>query len=144
MSPISQLIKAELLTLLRPFYFRSIVPAILGVAYLGFVRDDLFKNVLHDYSSMEQLHHPHAGYVCNATELRFRTYDGHCNNLEQTGMGMKMHPFGRSALNASETTPGPPWPAGPGLWKPDPYECAPLVPMPLHTYFMFRLEPAGA
>ena len=124
MTPISQLVNAGLLRVLRPFYFKSIAPAILGVIYLAIVRDHLFKDVLHDYASVEQLHYPHEGYQCNATELRFRSYDGHCNNLNQTGMGMKRLPFGRSALNASETTPGPPWPAGPGLWKPDPYECA--------------------
>jgi hypothetical protein len=125
MSPISQLVDAVLLKVLRPFYFKSLTPAILGVVYLGIVRDHLFHNDLHDYVSKADLHYPAEGYKCNATELRFRTYDGHCNNLEMTGMGMKDHNFGRSALNASEVTPGPPWPTGPGLWTPDPYECAP-------------------
>ena len=118
------MLRDVVLTALRPFYLRSIAPLLLGVIYLGISRDSLYEDALHDYSSSEQLHFPHDGYRCNGTELRFRTYDGHCNNLEQTGMGMKMHPFGRSALNASGTTPGPPWPEGPGLWTPDPYECA--------------------
>ena len=67
---------------------------------------------------MPQLHFPEDGYECNATERRFRTYDGHCNNLNQTGMGMAGHPFGRSALNDSGAPPGP------GFWEPSPYLCA--------------------
>ena len=65
-----------------------------------------------------QLSYPEDGYKCNATEHRFRTHDGHCNNLNLTGMGMAGHPFGRSALNDSSS------PRSPGFWEPDPYLCA--------------------
>ena len=55
-------------------------------------------------------------------ETKFRTCDGHCNGLasNETGMGMKGHRFGRSALWTDHRT-------DPGLWEPDPYECAPGV-----------------
>ena len=48
--------------------------------------------------------------------MRFRTYDGHCNSLDKnlTGMGMKLHLFGRSALKDSNI-------ADPGLFEPSPY-----------------------
>ena len=55
-------------------------------------------------------------------EVKFRTYDGHCNGLDSniTGMGMKDHRFGRSALWTDAKTQDP------GLWEPSPYLCAPL------------------
>ena len=58
--------------------------------------------------------------TCDGMEVRFRTYDGHCNALasNETGMGMKGQRFGRSALWTDGRT-------DPGLWEPDPYECAP-------------------
>lgn len=73
---------------LQPFYFSSTPPIILGVVFLAFTRDFLFKNRVHDYNTPEALHYTDH---CKPDELRFRTYDGHCNNLQQKGRMMPFH-----------------------------------------------------
>ncbi|KAK9827996.1 hypothetical protein WJX81_006931 [Elliptochloris bilobata] len=98
----------------RFFYFQSFPPIILGLIFVSLTRDFLFKYRVLDFNTPEALHYANG---CSATEARFRTYNGSCNwvqNETLTGMGMKDHRFGRSAL----------WTDGksdPGLWEPSPY-----------------------
>lgn len=109
-----------LLTTLQPFYFSGGPPIVLGVLFLAITRDFLFKNRVHDYNTEAMLHYkrpePCGMYcdICTPTELRFRTYDGHCNNLNQTGMGMAHMRYGRCALR----DPGRP---DLDIMEPDPY-----------------------
>ena len=67
---------------MQPFYTSSAPPIILGIVNLGLTRDYLYKNHVHDYNTHEALHTP---ATCTKYELKFRTYDGRCNNLEQPG-----------------------------------------------------------
>ncbi|KAK9827977.1 hypothetical protein WJX81_003657 [Elliptochloris bilobata] len=107
------------------FYFHSIPPIILGVAFLALKRDYLFKNRVFDYNTPEALHwtrpEPCTEYCdsCNPMEVRFRTFDGHCNSLNPnlTGMGMSNHRFSHSALYPENASV-------PGLWEPNPYDVA--------------------
>ena len=118
--PLNIISPAKLLRFTHPFYFHAWPPVLLGVIFLALTRDYLFKYEVHDYNTPEALNYrrpePCGEYCnsCNPTELRFRTYDGHCNNLNQTGMGMKNHRFGRSAVKDPKKR-------DPGLLHPDPY-----------------------
>ena len=82
-------------TFLQPFFFNAVPPVILGVVYLAIVREYLFDKRILDYNTDAQLHRAEP---CTSRELKYRTLDGSCNNLNRTGMGMEGLRFGRSAL----------------------------------------------
>lgn len=66
----------------QPFYFASRRPLILGVVFLGLTREFLFTNRVHDYNTFDELYTPSS---CSDAELKWRTYDGTCNNREKPG-----------------------------------------------------------
>ena len=66
----------------QPFYFASRRPLILGVVFLGLTREFLFTNRVHDHNTFDELYTPSS---CSDAELKWRTYDGTCNNREKPG-----------------------------------------------------------
>jgi hypothetical protein len=113
-NPLSVFFQNSVLSLLRPFYFQSGRPLILGVLFLAMTREFLLKERVFDYNTPAMLQYDRP---CTPREIKFRTYDGHCNNLNQTGMGRSNNRFGRSAVKDPQKP-------DPGLFEPDPYVVA--------------------
>jgi len=113
-NPISVFLNNSLLSILRPYFMQGSKPLILGVVFLAITREFLLSERLFDYNTPAMLQY---GRPCTPREIKYRTYDGHCNNLNQTAMGMTFKRFGRSAVKDIRKP-------GPGLFDPDPYVVA--------------------